>query len=139
MFRILAGHRVCVTELHAFQDARFDEWFSDLELVIGLDGRALEEIVGVFPALATPHAVSLADAVPWCELVGRPLVPFDGFVRAHALNPLRAKPSPVPTPLRLCALMGAALVLNEGAPLRHLLESVKDYFASPPNQEGATP
>ena len=130
---ILAGHRIRVTEVRWLADPRLDEWFSDLDLMIGLDAPALKEIVAACPSLGHAHAVSLADAVPWRHLSPPHLLPFDAFVRAHSLDPRRSDPCPPPSPLRTCALIGAALHLNEGAPRRHLLLSVKDRLANPYN------
>ena len=137
MFRILTGHRVCVTKVHSFEDPRLGDWFSDLDLLVALDGRALEHIVRSCSAFGSAHAVSLADAVPWRDLVSRPLVPFPGFVRSRWLDPFRSDPSPLPSPLRTCALMGAALELEDGSPRRALLDSVKDHLSRIAPRKGA--
>ena len=136
MFRILAGHRVHLTEVDSFEDPRLAEWFSDLDLLATLDRRAGEEIVGACPVLGDAHAVALADAIPWRDIVSRPLIPFDGFVRSRGLDLFRAGSSLPPSPLRLCARLGAALGLEEHKPLWHLFESVKDQFSKPLQPEG---
>ena len=83
MFRILAGHRIRLTEVYSFEDPRLAGWFSDLDLLTTLDRRAAGEIVAACPVLGDAHAVSLADDIPWRDLVSRPLVPFDSFVRSE--------------------------------------------------------
>ena len=137
MFRILAGHRVHLTEVKSFEDPRLAGWFSDLDLLATLDRRAAEEIVGACPVLGDAHAVALSDDIPWRDLVSRPLVPFDGFVRSQGLDLFRIGSSLPPSPLRLCARLGAALGLEEQKPLWHLFESVKHRFSNPSNPKGA--
>lgn len=137
MGRTLATHLLRVTEVPSYAAPQLDEWFSDLHTLIALDGRALEEIVSACPSLGHVHAVSLAHAVPWRDLASRPLLPFDAFVRAHSLDPSRSEPCPAPSPLRTCALMGAALELKDGAPFRALFDSLKDLLSRPPSPQGA--
>ena len=138
MFRILAGHRVHLTEVDSFEDPRLAEWFSDLDLLATLDRRAGEEIVGACPVLGDAHAVALADDDP----VARSSSPDRSF-RSTALSGPEVSISSAsgsslpPSPLRLCARLGAALGLEEQKPLWHLFESVKDRFSNPSNPKGA--
>ena len=139
MYRFLAGHRVRVTEVLSFDDPRLPVWFEDLDLLVALDRRSLDEIVGSCPVLGRGIQVSLADAVPWREIVSRPLVPFGSFVRSRGLDLARPDNCSPPSPLRVCARMAAALALVERGSydkdrtaLWHLLEGMRTHFSDSP-------
>ena len=135
MASILAGHRVRVTEVYS--DARLAGWFSDLDLLLALDADSLNEIVGACPALGGGLQVALAEAVPWASLVGRPLSSLLQFVRSADLAAVQ--PGFPPSPLRVCARLGAALGMDDGRPLTHLLDFVRKARPEPPKPEGLKP
>ena len=110
MAGVLGGHRIRVTEVHTLTHPRLPEWLGALEALIAVDAKSLEAISGACPALAAAVPIALADALPWDDLYGRPLVPFDEFVGAFGLDP---SPQPKPCALRRCALLGAALGLPD--------------------------
>ena len=123
----LGGHRLRLTEVNSLADRRLVEWLGALEVLIALDAGTVNAISAACPALTAAVSVGLADALPWGDLYGHPLVPFDAFVRALKLDP---SSRPDPCVLRRCALLGAALCLPEtGLPgaspvLRRLLSDV---------------
>lgn len=136
---VLAGHRIRVTEIYAYEDPRLPVWFEDLDLLVALDGRSLNEIVGACPVLGRGTQLALADAVLWREVVSRPLLPFDSFIRARGLDLSRQDDASPPSPLRVCARMGAALALpdpnsfdGERTALWHLLEGLRPHFPVQP-------
>ena len=135
MARILHGHWLRLTEVYP-ADPRLDKWFSDLDLLVALDQESLQAIVGVCPVLGGGIEVALADALDWRALVGRPLTPFPQFVRSVDLDPSRRRAGPRPSPLRVCARMGAALGLEDGRPLTQLLELLEPHLRTPSNPKG---
>ena len=136
MARMLAGHRLHVTRLLTLADPRLDEWFSDLDLLLALDHNSLKEIVGACPALGGGLALALCDAVDWSSLAGRSLVPLGEFAHETGIEPSREGSSPPPSPLRLCAQMGAALGLADGRPLAQLLACVRRRLPEPAPTRG---
>ena len=139
MYRFLAGHRVRVTEVLSFDDPRLPVWFEDLDLLVALDQRSVDEIVGACPVLGRGLRTALADAVPWREIASRPLLPFESFVRSRGLDLARPDDRSPPSPLRVCARMAAALALVERGSydkdrtaLWHLLEGMRTHFSDSP-------
>ena len=126
MARMLAGSRLRVTDLRTDAGPKPGSWFADLDLLIALDHPSIEAIVGACPAFGGGFAVGLAEAVDWRALAGRPLLPLGEFVHELGLDPSCRGFHPRPSPLRICAQMGAALGLADGRPLATLLDFVKD-------------
>ena len=130
----LNGHYVRVTEIDSHTDPRLGGWFSDLELLLAADLRAIDTILAACPALATGLQVSLADALDWSRFVPEVLP-------AHVLG---AHAPPVASALHLCARMGAALVLPEEpssdeprTAAWHLLESLRPHFFDRSTERGS--
>ena len=136
MARMLLGHWLRVTDVSAFEDPRLGEWFADLDLLVALDQASLEAIVGACPVLGGGLQLALAEALDWRALTGRPLVPFPQFVRSTDLDPSLRQAGPRPSPLRVCARMGAALGFADGRPLSALFESLKRQFRNPSLSKG---
>lgn len=99
----LAGHRVRVTEIDSYADPRLVDWFSDLELLIACNRRAIDAIVGACSPLGTGLRIALDDAVDWSDFA-------TGVPPVDAPRP---DGDPPVSPLHLCALLGAALALPE--------------------------
>lgn len=106
MADMLEGHLFRLTEVYPFDHPELAEWLGEVDVLIALDGVSLEAIAGTSLALDADLAVALADVVPWAELYGHPLVPFGAFVSALEIDPA---PTPEPSVLRRCALLGAVL------------------------------
>ena len=128
MVRVLHSHHLRLTQIKSPDDPRLDRWFSDLDLLVALDTPSLCAIARTCPSLARGVHLPLADVVPWSDVVRRPLLPFHSFVRARELDPVHVDLLPDSSPLRICALMGAALHLEDGAPLRHLIQCLPASF-----------
>ena len=122
---MLAGNLLRVIRLHDLAEPLLAD-FSDLDLLLALDHNSLETIVGACPPLGGGFGVALSDALDWRSLAGRPLLPLGEFVHELGLEPSCPGSSPPPSPLRLCAQMGAALGLAGGRPLAQLLDFVED-------------
>ena len=136
MVRVIHSHHLRLTEIHSPDDRLLGEWFADLDLLLALDGHALYEIVRVCPALRPGLHLDLAEAIPWVDLVGRPLLPFHAFARDRGLDPVRPELLPPPSPLRMCALMGAALELEVSdqccTPVSFLISLLRPRFPDAP-------
>ena len=129
----LEGHFLRVTDVSSFTDPRFGRWFSDLDLLLALDSESLRAIVGGCPALGRAHEVPLAEDLDWHAIAGCSLVPLGRFVRCADLDSV--SPGTPPSPLRLCAWMGAALVHSRGPALSHLLDFVRGALPEPSKPE----
>lgn len=127
----LEEHLVRVTRVGSLFAPPLADWLPGLDLLAALDASALHAMAGVLPAALRAVRIPLADALPWRDGFGLPLVPFDAFVRAFRLDPY---PSLRPGALRQAALLGAALTLPEspapGAPLVvcRLIEAVREWL-----------
>ena len=98
---LLDGHQVRVHEGASLADLPgMTELVRRLDLLVGPDRATLEAVVGtgVFPPAV--RCLSLADAFPWREELGRPLLP---------LRRWWPYPDASVSTLRACALMGFAL------------------------------
>ena len=117
METLLAGHQLRATAHIAFESSEVAERIAGLDLMVGLDGPALDSVAGLCGLPDGASRASLSDEVPWATQFGRPLRPLDTWWG----------PEPGPhSALRGCAVMGWLLLEkgNDGRrPFDHLLAS----------------
>ena len=134
MATMLAGHRICVTDVGRFDDPIVGARLDGLDLLVGLDDESLQASVERCPALSSARPVALTDSVPWLEISDEAVLPFESFVRVKRLDPEYPQNLAPVSALRHCARLGAALGLKgpgcgqAKTALSYLLDAVDESF-----------